>query len=663
MLKVVLIFLLSLNCYADIKSLMPLERLLDPDFLIIDQQQISCSQDQEVIPNAHSDCFKDICGAPPEFKSVRDHVLGISLLNGQKVKLFNLDFDSDDSVKNRLEAKINEYFNLRSISPLSNITEKEVEHLVSEVLTDFESNGIGKNLGVLINGTTLLDVEEQIENFVVEKTDFNNDTLILKFRDEFINTYNDRPEMKSFLIKYELWYNNFGKKSQRMYDPEMFIRTSYPDVNYDQGIRKYFKKISDMQLEIETISPFFGLSSLNISLFLEKLNSGLLSETDLKLALLEGVNIENRKQISGLLNGNYPSVTGHLAQSITSKFNGLDSESRINTVTKHVKDRIAEVKEFYEFDKDNKVHIALQACSSAYSYNNQTLPTDQQIKKFMNLVATAKNNYINSIDSFSGFSDSSKLLIKDKLRGVRFTRPLSREMWTRTLEENLDQFIKNEIEAKNRIDNFTMIKGMVLKSLTEVDDKEELSKYSDLLDNPIISLCEGLQQEPFSDATLTATGIINTSYTSALMDEESAVSFLYHEISHNLEKFLNQGISFSTNEKFENNKQCLSQMHGYLGEGEESVGKYYKEDFADYMTSALLPRNSVSGMCHALRYNRDSEQYDVFDFKNQIEEDTHSSTLFRVLRHRIDNSGNVPTSCHEALASEGIFSVSETCSF
>lgn len=662
MLKIAFILLISFNSWAGIKNLLPLERLLDPEALSKGQNEVACREDN-LTPNLHSDCLIDICGTPSEIKSVTDHLLGIELLNGQEVPPITLQARPTDPVKERIIAKINEFYDLRAISPVNDIEESDIDEVVSKLSSKLKADGIGDDLGVLVNGALLIATERRFENYFILNVDIDIDNLSIKFTDEFLKSFDDKPRMKAYLSEYESWMNKKGLIAQRTYDPEIFIKSTYPNLSLEEGIKLYFKKLETLQSELEAFSPFFDVASLNINSFQQKLELGHLTDIDLKLALAEGYKIENRKQLSKLLKDSYSDIVQEVKTDLESGLSKLISENGLNTLNDRVKKGLNEVRNFYNTDKENKVHDALFECTTAYDYTRIYLPSEKQINNYMQLTDSAKQDFMVALKSFSGISDSSKPALNNQIQKVRFAKPLSREAWLSTIEESLDQYIDNEKSSKTRIDKARIIEGIALKSLAEDETEEGIKNFSNVIYDPISSLCQNLNQDPFSDATLVATGIIIPSFSSVLMDEASATSIIYHEISHNLERFLNSGVSEETNSKFKNSKQCISSMHEYLGEGGKSFGKYFKEDFADYMSALLLPKNSKNGICHSFSYNRYIEEYNVDSFINDNEHDDHSNSLFRVMRHKIDNGGDVPNSCVDAMASEGIFAVSETCKF
>lgn len=434
----------------------------------------------------------------------------------------------------------------------------------------------------------------------------------------------------------------------------------------------YLEKVRDLQTQIGIASPLYGGDDFNVNLFLNKLADQTLSATDLKVAVQSGLGVEARGEFLKLVDGTYPQIIQNQLATIDEKINSFRTNGQIQNLVARVKEAVTELYNFHLDDNESKLFSALNSCVVAYDYNKMQLPSDNQVNRLAALTEKAKTDYISSLSSYQGLSSVSKPIITSLLAEVRFSLPQSQSSWLGMIEENLNQYIATEESKINTFNLEEVVRGVVqatvLSNSSETIGVSNLSSASPInfitetTEDPISSLCEGYQQQPFSDATLTATGIVLVSYTLALMPPSDATTILFHELSHNLEEILSNGVSAQTNSSFQSNKQCINELHSYLGV-ENTDGKFFKEDFADFMAAELLPKGFHSGLCHFLDFDRSQNTYDVDTFQMVNEVDPHSNTAFRILRFSVDNNESLPESCVEAMAYEGITQVSRTCSF
>lgn len=179
----------------------------------------------------------------------------------------------------------------------------------------------------------------------------------------------------------------------------------------------------------------------------------------------------------------------------------------------------------------------------------------------------------------------------------------------------------------------------------------------------ISNLCQELEQQPFSDAAITAFGNIMLSYTLALGSESFQKGVIFHELGHNLGRIFNENPKLSqlSLKNFQETKKCLLGIHSGLSV--DKASKYFAEDYADFVARKLSPSDSRSPDCEFLRYSKDLNEYEQNSYENPFADDPHSIELFRVIKSLIDLNGTIPNSCKTALEQEAILTLPETCHF
>lgn len=236
--KILLIFIVSLPAFANGLSIQPLLRLLDPEFIEQEQSTLNCQSTEgvSIAPKHHGQCMEDICGDPASFDSVKDHVLGSTSLNGNGVNLGLLPLSIQDPRRSGLEDKVNRYFNLRKNKFSPGLDEAALDQLITSEIARLLSDSSSSELGVFLKATLLRSNEKMFENLINESADFNTDTLEVKFKPEVYEQFSDDPAMTDFTKTFEKWLGETGMLTHRAFDAQAFIELSYPNVFFENGI-------------------------------------------------------------------------------------------------------------------------------------------------------------------------------------------------------------------------------------------------------------------------------------------------------------------------------------------------------------------------------------------------------------------------------------------
>ena len=660
---------------AEIGSLSPLMHLLEPGRLESTPLFPSCGEVSYLNDQASSGrCMKDICQTTVINLPVKNKILD---LPARDLLGFNSNSEENlakDPVKKRLNEKIEKYFNLRNSSKIENLSAEELDRAVAFVGENLQNLEQTKGVGGYANSIFIKTLEKVMNSFINERAAFDSESLNITFGQDLFSTLNNSGNgLGRFLTKYQEWLNNEARIGERTFDPVTFIGKAYPNLTFENGVREYFQKAQRLKSELDDFSPFLEVSDFNIDLYLRKLEGGILSSTELKLALNQGLAIENRVIIKSLLDGSHPEFRDSVVNKLSNQVGKLD-EQGLALLRSNSLQTIENYNQFIQSESDGQKDEALNRCLSVLDNNRLLLPKASEIERYKSLVAESKSEYIKAIESFRGFSTTSKPILASLLNEVEFSFPYSSDTWVTMVEEAIDQLIQLETRKVENISRVNSIRDFVQGSFFAQNEFELISALTqsvpesgymedlfDVKENKIAELCDSLEQKPFADANLTATGMILTSYTSVLMEPEEAKAVLFHEMSHSLEKNLQFGLSAETNERFGDNKMCMESLHEYVGEKNGEM--YFSEDFADYMTSKLLPTSSRSGLCEMMYFDVARDSYEQHSFTNSNPLDPHSSLSFRILRHQVDRGETIPQSCEQALADEGIFSIPESCEF
>ena len=673
MLKTLLLICFIFNTFSSIASIgdiSPLLHLLDFELLEVEDESLQC--DQQFIfgdKSKNADCLTVLCSSQDQRLPIKNRLLDSGGVYVLEEDLIGNEDAATLKNKQELEKKIKKYFSLRKNNSIDNLSTSEIKASLERINKEQSSSD---SFGVYANSIFIKTIEKHLNTFFDKQAKLDKETLEISLDTDLMKSIEDQSKtFHSFLQDYQRWMNREGRMAERAFDPEAFIAWSYPQLTLEDGIREYISKISRIRKELEKFSPFLQPFGLNDQLLLNKLESGTLTNPELKILLSQGFEVEKRRQIKSLLDGSNDRFINNLRSNLIDKMNTITGSSRAELIGRVI-ELSKEHNAHLEFEYETYSEEAVDECLSAYENSLNLLPTKREIDSLKVLASEAKRNYIQSLSKVSGLSTTSKPILESLLSEIEMSMPYSADEWLSMVNQNIDQYITSEerlalVARADAIDG--IVKGAMLAQdqselmaaiTRSVPDSNYLNGLFSIEENFIANVCENLEQQPFSDAILTATDKIMVSFTTALLRPLEAKGLLYHEFSHSLERHLENGVSFHTNRKYETNKNCLIEIQSHLGIDSDH---YFSEDFADYMTSKLLPELKRSFLCEAIYFDESTGSYLSQAFKNQNPKDNHSSISTRLIRHRVDRGESLPQVCSEALAKEGIFSVGESCEF
>lgn len=313
-------------------------------------------------------------------------------------------------------------------------------------------------------------------------------------------------------------------------------------------------------------------------------------------------------------------------------------------------------------------------CLNKFRANMNLLPEENTISKMQKVVDDAKKFFVNNINNLQGISKASAKTIIPEIQKLTFKLPFSKETYQKMMLQLLDTKIEeNKQTNKNLKKNINDKALYTFASLTAIfpdefsgnDDEEKENDDEDRneLQGDVTDLCDQLEQDAFSDATYTGLGQINLSYTLPKGPIDYQKGVIFHEIAHNLESIIRRkNISEHSQKSFDELKICLGSIHiPIVGEGKKD--QYFSEDYADLVANRLLLKGVKPLMCQYMVRDSESNKFAHNSIANESEDDTHSSSLLRVLRHYANQSMDLPESCKTALLKEAQLNTQAYCKY
>jgi hypothetical protein len=636
--------------------------------------------------NTYQQCLSDICGNYPEFESVMDEFDKDNLamaLSGNAAR------PNEEIIIDKIE----EYFDLKNYNILDS---PGVEKKIKAIIKKAKKSGFPNSGGILAVAFSNVDLITLISSLIAEegKPHKVNRSVFKDF------PLKEKNRLNVMADKIDHFYNE-PNRDLREISPIRYLKKKYPKTKTGkEAVAKYLSWL--ITTESHTKKDFSDLIPLEIDLIQIKSNfeNDRLTHIELKL-LLE---LEDSIKVISLL------------QEYKNQFGKEISKEKVKEVNAWIvnqseDDLIDIARESFDesegTDKDQaQIEYAQLICASQARQNMDLLPTENQIKELTKVVENSKLDFVKNLKNFPTFSTSSLNFLTENIKDLNFVIPYSDKKWEEILLGNLNHRIK---ELKRTFSTSTVnkyIRDLLPLSFyleihpeisnptftTEGEEEEEISFSEeelsimeefgedasfpeDEIDDEFVSLaesssaisqlCMDLEQTPFSDRTMTAFGNIMLSYTLVRGNENYQRGTIYHEMSHNLMALLDQESKLSpeTLKAYKKAKNCLGNIHNDTKKSD--IGKYYSEDFADYVAVKMLPNTTRPIDCELLTFSLENNEYT----NNNIQSlevhghSPHSSELFRVLRAQVDANKKLPKSCNKALETDGIFHFPKSCKF
>lgn len=595
--------------------------------------------------NSYQLCLEEVCGKTGEFTSIsskwdesfktysgRNFESGA--LHGKELEIYDLVkeyYAVDDEALNILDYK-DDLLRLAK-KPKENITFKDSE--LSKVLKLSEAFEAFRNV------TTSSKVDESF----------------------YSNVDGSKLERYKSLGQRINIYLRDGSYIVRNTSSDAFIKVRYPDLSFEEGVKRYLQKAKAIEEMIKRYLEGFAALPTDTKATEVAFLNGSLERVELDIFIqsasvleLFGLAIQHAEKYS-------EEIEKELGQKLLDWTNkeGVDVLAAIDSSIKEVEESKAKEVEI----KKTKLKADKNVCLDVYYRNINMLPSDAQIKKLKSVVEESKKEFISKINDSIDFSSESKMKIIENLKALNFKLPYSKSTFETSFIKSLKSSLQRHKSAYSKklnakvkdIFSFTLYSAAFPDALNEDEDEgDELEDGGEFQED-----CTNFEQEPFSDATYTSLGEIMVSYTLAQSPEGAQKQIILHEMAHNLEHLLKDEsiTSLPTSAKFNKIRDCLNNYQELIvGKGSEA---FFGENFADAIATKIEKGFSKPKACIYMKNNSENGEYISDHIKNKNEGAVHSSVISRVLKYYVDKNVELPKSCKNALTKNGVVSFEKQC--
>lgn len=646
---IILVFILCKLSYAQLPSYnFSIESILKN---VNTKEEENKCQEVDSKKNPYQECIVSICGDPKEYTTLLDSYISV---------IESTDVSADKSRK-EIEAVINGFYDLEK-EQYSFDQEGQMKDIVDRVLKNIDVVKAGKQLNII----PFIQVSEMTSDIVQYNEEKEEYEILEDKMEKYSDLINDKDRIKKITRDYHnVILNLISQLQYSAINPLATLAgiSKKNDLSEQDKIIDVINQMKEKMSEINKVLPEEVSTNLyqekDLDVLIEKAKNKTILEVDIKSLITKYQYMEIYLIYTREIENNLE----YYNKMVKDGAKAFLAENNIDEVAQKIielgKKRDIKDKEVTRKDRNE----ALSKCLNSFDRNIQLVPTQNQLNAFKQEVDKYKINFKQNITQLNGISKDTRSNLGSKLDSLEFGLPFSREDWKKSLESSLKLALdkkKNAVKLSNEV---SIKELQVLYLLHKVKNPEEENEDDEEETSELGDICDELEQESFGDKTYTGFGKILLSYTMVNAEDYYKEGVIFHEIAHNLEKFLRdtEVSSKKSTDSFNNLTTCLGDVQRSIGVTE--CEHYFSEDFADFIAMKMSFNKDKSDMCEYLRTDKTSHTYTADTVLNEDKDDTHSSTLFRVIRNTIDKLGNAPKSCIDALNSEGIVVVPSSCEY